>query len=185
MLRSKAGEPAGLILLESLVELGSAAGDFAYACLDGLGFECGDRDLPGRRLHQLRCGKNALADRLVDRPDAEPSRIAAASALIVSARGGVGSKAPIPSRSRSSRTRTVVQALPWAGLRRIRFNVTASSQSGDWPPPGSGGDRPGSVRSAPARRAIRCGACRSNGSCRAPRWCHRRGRARLRGSGYG
>jgi hypothetical protein len=63
-----------------------------------------------------------------------PSRVAAASAMIVSARGNVGSKAPIPSRSRSSRTRTVVQAFPSAGLHRIRFIVTASSRSGNWPP---------------------------------------------------
>src|SRR5712691_6053487 len=74
--RSEAGEPEGLILLETLVKLGSAAGDFACACLDGLGVECGDGDLPGRRLHQLRCRKYALADQLVDRPDAdaEPGR---------------------------------------------------------------------------------------------------------------
>jgi hypothetical protein len=54
-----------------------------------------------------------------------PSRVAVASALIVSARGSAGSKASIPSRSRSSRTRMVVQALPLTGLHRIRFNVTA------------------------------------------------------------
>jgi D-arabinose 1-dehydrogenase-like Zn-dependent alcohol dehydrogenase len=61
-----------------------------------------------------------------------PSRIAAASALIVSVRGNIGSNAPIPSRSRSSRTRTVVQALPSAGLHRIRLIVTANSRSGNW-----------------------------------------------------
>src|SRR5580704_7070150 len=76
ILRSEAGKPEGLILLETLVELGPAGDDFAHACLDGFGFERGDGDLPGRRLHQLRCGKNALADQLVDRPDAdaEPGR---------------------------------------------------------------------------------------------------------------
>ena len=57
--------------MEALVKLWSAAGDFACACLDGLGLECSDRDLPG-----LRRGKHALADQLVDRADAdaEPDR---------------------------------------------------------------------------------------------------------------
>jgi hypothetical protein len=62
--------------LKALVELGTSGDDFVDACLDGLGFERGDGDLPGRRPHQLRCRKNALADQLVDRPnaDAEPDR---------------------------------------------------------------------------------------------------------------
>src|SRR5687767_1211149 len=74
--RSETGKPEGIILLEALVKLRAAAGDFTYACLDGLGVERGDGDLPGRRLHQLRCRKHALADQLVDRPDAdaEPGR---------------------------------------------------------------------------------------------------------------
>ena len=59
-----------------------------------------------------------------------PSRVAASSALTVSARGSVGSKGAIPSRSQNSRTRTVVQACPSAGLHRIRFIVTATSRSG-------------------------------------------------------
>jgi hypothetical protein len=52
------------------------ADDFADACLDGLGFECGDGDLPGCRLHKLRRGKYILADELVNRADAdaEPDR---------------------------------------------------------------------------------------------------------------
>ena len=69
-------EPEGLILLKALVELWATADDFAYACLDGLGIERGDGDLPGCGRHQLRRGKHALADQLVDRADAdaEPGR---------------------------------------------------------------------------------------------------------------
>src|SRR5947207_10443312 len=74
--RSEPREPKGLILLEALVKLGATTDDFADACLDGLGFECGDGDLPGCRLHKLRCGKYTLADELVNRADAdaEPDR---------------------------------------------------------------------------------------------------------------
>jgi hypothetical protein len=42
--------------MEAFIKLRSAADNFAYAGLDGLGFERGDGDLPGRRLHQLRRG---------------------------------------------------------------------------------------------------------------------------------
>src|SRR5262252_6086185 len=63
-----------------------------------------------------------------------PSRVAASSALTVLARGNVGSKGAMPSRSRRSRTRRVVQACPSAGLHRIRLIVTATSRSGHWPP---------------------------------------------------
>src|SRR5260370_40555308 len=54
ILCSEAGEPEGLILLEALVKLGSAADNFPDACPDGLGVERGDGDLPGRRLDALR-----------------------------------------------------------------------------------------------------------------------------------
>src|SRR5438477_12740842 len=74
--RSEAWEPKRFILLKALVELGATPDDFADACRDGFGFERGDRDLPGRGLHQLRRGKHALANELVYRAnaDAEPDR---------------------------------------------------------------------------------------------------------------
>ena len=73
---SESGELEGLVLLETLVELGASADDFADASVNSLGFERGDGDLPGRRRHQLRCGKDARADQLVNRADAnaEPDR---------------------------------------------------------------------------------------------------------------
>ena len=56
------------------------------------------------------------------------------STLIVSTTAKVGSYAGIPRRSRSSRTRTVVQVFPSADLQRIRFIVIANSLSGHCPP---------------------------------------------------
>src|SRR5467141_2238945 len=74
--RSESWEPKRFILLKALVELGATPDDFADACRDGFGFERGDRDLPGRGLHQLRRGKHALANEPVYRADAdaEPDR---------------------------------------------------------------------------------------------------------------
>ena len=57
-------------------------------------------------------------------------RLAVSSMLIVSTVALVGSCAAIPRRSRSSRTRTVVQLFPSEDLQRIRFIVTARSLSG-------------------------------------------------------
>src|SRR3954467_10737860 len=73
---SEAGEPESLIGLKALVKLWTAADDFAYARRDGLGIERADWDLPRCRWHQLRRGKHALSDQLVDRADAdtEPGR---------------------------------------------------------------------------------------------------------------
>src|ERR1700680_1852986 len=73
---SESWEPKRFILLKALVELGATPDDFADACRDGFGFERGDRDLPGRGLHQLRRGKHALANELLNRAetDAEPDR---------------------------------------------------------------------------------------------------------------
>src|SRR5438067_13408203 len=74
--RSESWEPKRFILLKALVEFGATPDDFANACRDGFGFERGDRDLPGRGLHQLRRRKHALANEPVYRADAdaEPDR---------------------------------------------------------------------------------------------------------------
>ena len=63
-----------------------------------------------------------------------PRRSAASSMLIVSGEVAAGSNSAMPSRFRSSRTRTVVQVPPSSDLQRIRFIVTARSRSGQWPP---------------------------------------------------
>ena len=57
-------------------------------------------------------------------------RIEPTLALTVSTLAAVGSNGAMSKRSRSSRTRTVVHALPSAGLHRIRFIVLATSRSG-------------------------------------------------------
>jgi hypothetical protein len=118
----------------NVLKFWAAADDFADVLLDRLGVERGEGICQGGDGISCAAGSTPLRISLWTEPMQIPSRVAVASALIVSARGSAGLKASIPSRSRSSRTRTVVQALPSSGLHRIRFSVTASSRSGNWPP---------------------------------------------------
>src|SRR5271167_255881 len=66
-----AGKLERLIILESFIKLRPPFGDFTCACLDGLSIECGHRDLPWRREHELGRGQNAFADELVNRTNAD------------------------------------------------------------------------------------------------------------------
>ncbi|WP_082365262.1 hypothetical protein [Bosea vaviloviae] len=76
-----------------------------------------------------------------------PKRCAVASTLIVVAAAATSNGA-MPSRSRSSLARTVVQVPPSGARQRMRFNVTASSRSGQ---------RPASLRITAAASAVRSG----------------------------